>query len=150
MSKKKLALPPELAAAAAAFRDRARSALGRLDEVATNLEELMSRASGTFLGGNLLPILVGALFQQGKQETQEALSRLEREFPHDIIDHVDFFAGALGELAALLKLLAAMELGAEPEMLAQWERVAEALHFQAAELQQAVEEFEDEFEALED
>lgn len=136
---------------AARLAERIRKPLGGLDQAATRIEELLARGEGGFLSGNLLAIMNAAVLRQMRGEVAEALAsaRAGRDEPSDAVDEADFFASTVGELAALLKLLAGTELQEQPELRGEWERLSDQLLTNAAELQQAVEEFEVALEAAE-
>jgi hypothetical protein len=145
-------LSPAILAAAERFREQVRKTAGGVEASAARLEELMSRSSqenATFLGGSLLPVLNYALLNQAREETLQSAAKIEKSDPADAIDHTDFFASALGEMAALIKILATMELESGSALREDWEKLADDLQALASALQRAVEKFEDELEANE-
>jgi hypothetical protein len=145
-------LPASIAKAAQTFREQTREAMGRMESVSTRIEELMARTDATdatFLGGSLLPMMSYALLHQAREETREAIANLEKQEPSDIVDHADFFAAAVGEFAALLKILATMEVESNAALKEDWEKLADDLQALATILQRATEKFEDAIEAVE-
>lgn len=149
MKKKKTSLPPQVEAALAAFVDRAKEALGRLDVDGTRLEELMPRTETHFLGGNILPMIGHNLLRLAREQTLDAISTIRKGEPSDVVDEVDFYASTVAELVGMIRLLAAVELGEQPGLATEWESLAEDLLSRAQQLQQACEELEDELEAAE-
>ena len=142
-------LPASLAAATEDFRRQTRDTLGRVEALASRIEELMGRTEATFLGGTLLPVLTHALLHQAREEIQESLKDLESGEATDVIDRADFFASALGEMAALLKILATMEIESDAGLREDWEKLADDLQVHATLLQRVTEKFEDQWEASE-
>jgi len=148
-SGKRPGLPASIAKAALVFREQTGEALGRMDSVSTRIEELMARTDATFLGGSLLPMMTYALLHQAREETREAIANLEKQEPSDVVDHADFFAAAVGEMAALLKILATMEVESDEALKEDWEKLADDLQALATIIQRATEKFEDAIEAVE-
>ncbi len=112
----------------------------------------MGRASeenATFLGGSLLPMMTYAVLHQAREETEETVAGIEKGEPSDVVDRVDFFASGLSEMAALVKILATMELELGSPLREDWEKVADDLQLLAQRVQQAVEKLEDAIEATE-
>jgi hypothetical protein len=145
-------LPPALMVAAEQFREQVRPAFGAVEAVAARVEELMGRSSeenATFLGGSLLPVMTYAVLHQAREETHESINDLDKGEPSDVVDRADFYAGALGEMAALIKILATMELESGSPLREDWERLADDLQALAQRIQQATEKFEDRMEANE-
>ena len=142
-------LPASIAAAARTFREQTREAMGRMESVSTRIEELMARTDATFLGGSLLPMMTYALLHQAREETREAIANLEKQESSDVVDHADFFAAAVGEMAALLKILATMEVESDAALREDWEKLADDLQALATIIQRATEKFEDAIEAVE-
>ena len=146
-------LSPELQVVAEQLAGRARGPLGRLEQAATEVEELLARSEGGFLGGNLLAIMSGAVLREMRADTARAIAALSsgraRGEPSDLVDEADVFASTLGELATLFKLLASLELDERPELRVEWERLSDRLLESAGELQQAVELFESALEGAE-
>ncbi len=149
--KREQRLSPGLQVAAEQLAGRARGPLGRLEQTATEVEELLARSEAGFLGGNLLAIMGGAVLREMRADTARAIAALSagraRGEPSDLVDEADVYASAVGELAMLFKLLAGLELDEKPELRVEWERLSDRLLETAGELQQAVEAFES---ALED
>ena len=135
------------------FRKQTNEALNRVEAAAVHVEDLMGRTDATFLGGSLLPMIAYALLHQAREETREAIAGLEKESersePGDVIDHTDFFASALGEMAALLKILTTMELEDDPALREDWDKLADDLQALATIIQRAAERFEDALDAAE-
>ena len=111
-----------------------------------------------YLGGSLLPVMTYALLHQAREETLDAVSNVDKEKgePSDVVDRADFFASALGEFAALLKIFTTMELdgiadealqGEEQALKEDWEKLADDMQALAAIIQSATEEFEDALDA---
>ena len=145
-------LPAALAVAADRFREQVRPAFGAVEAAAARIEELMGRSSGenaTFLGGSLLPVMTYAVLHQAREETQESVADLEKGEPSDVVDRADFFASALSEMAALIKILVTMELDSGSALREDWDKMADDLQALAQRVQQATEKFEDELEANE-
>lgn len=149
MKKKKPSLPPQVEAALAAFDERARQALGRLDTDGTRLEELMPRTDTHFLGGNILPMISHNLLRLAREQTLEAVAIIRKGEASDVVDEVDFYASTVAELVGLIRLLAAVELSDQPGLATEWESLTEDLLSRATQLQEACEELEDELEAAE-
>lgn len=154
MAKPKRPISTRVADALQLFREQIRPVFSALEASAARIEELLARSgqeveSATFLGGTLLPVLTYALLHQAREETQEAIADLEKSEPSDVIDRADFFASALGEMAALLKILATMELDATSPLREDWEKLADDLHAMGIRFQRATEKLEDEMEASE-
>lgn len=145
-------LPAKLEGSAERFRQETRQALDAVAAIASRIEELLGRSSeenATFLGGSLLPVVTYALLYQAREETTQTVAKLEKSEPSDVIDRADFFASALGEMAALLKILATMELEAGSALREDWDKLADDLQALATRVQRAVEKFEDDWEASE-
>src|SRR5436190_1857373 len=143
-------LPAKLEGSAERFRHETRQALDAVATIASRLEELLGRSgeeNATFLGGTLLPVLTYALLYQAREETQQTIAKLEKSEPTDVIDRADFFASALGEMAALLKILATMELEPGSALREDWDKLADDLQTLATRVQRAAEKFEDDWEA---
>ena len=138
--------------AADRFREQVRPAFGAVEAIASRVEELMGRSSEentTFLGGSLLPVMTYAVMHQAREEVQESVAGLEKGEPSDVVDRTDFFASALSEMAALIKILATMELDDESTLREDWDKLADDLQALAQRVQRAAEQFEDEIEANE-
>jgi len=151
-SKRPSGLPAALVVPAERFREQVRPAFGAVEAIASRVEELMGRASEentTFLGGSLLPVMTYAVMHQSREEVQESVAGLEKGEPSDVVDRTDFFASALSEMAALIKILATMELDDGAPLREDWEKLADDLQAIAQRVQRAAEEFEDEIEANE-
>jgi hypothetical protein len=145
-------LPAALAVAADRFREQVRPAFGAVEAAAARVEELMGRSSdenATFLGGSLLPVMTYAVLHQAREETQDSVADLEKGDPSDVVDRADFFASALSEMAALIKILATMELDSGSPLREDWDKLADDLQALAQRVQQAAEKFEDDLEANE-
>ncbi len=145
-------LPVALAVAVDRFREQVRPAFDAVEAAAARVEELMGRSSGenaTFLGGSLLPVMTYAVLHQAREETQESVGGLEKGDPSDVVDRADFFASALSEMAALIKILATMELDSGSSLHEDWDKLADDLQALAQRVQQAAEKLEDELEANE-
>jgi hypothetical protein len=145
-------LPVALAVAVERFREQVRPAFGAVEAAAARVEELMGRSSGenaAFLGGSLLPVMTYAVLHQAREETQESVAGLEKGEPSDVVDRADFFASALSEMAALIKILATMELDSGSPLRVDWDNLADDLQAFAQRVQQAAEKLEDELEANE-
>jgi hypothetical protein len=108
-----------------------------------------SEENTTFLGGSLLPVMTYAVMHQAREEVQESVAGLEKGEPSDVVDRTDFFASALSEMAALIKILATMELDDESTLREDWDKLADDLQALAQRVQRAAEQFEDEIEANE-
>lgn len=121
----------------------------RMDSIATRIEELMARTDATFLGGSLMPMMTYALLSQARQETQEVIDNVEQGEPSDAVDHADFFAAAAGEMAALLKILATMEVESDPALKEDWEKLSDDLQALATIIQRSTEKFEDAIDSFE-
>jgi hypothetical protein len=146
------ALPAALAVAADRFREQVRPAFGAVESIATRVEELMGRSgeeNTTFLGGSLLPVITYAVLHQSREEVQESIAALEKSEPSDVVDRTDFFASALSEMAALVKILTTMELDSGSALREDWDKLADDLQSLALRVQRAAEKFEDEIEASE-
>ena len=150
--KKSPGLPTALVLAADRFREQVRPAFGAVEAIASRVEELMGRASEentTFLGGSLLPVMTYAVMHQAREEVQESVAGIEKGEPSDVVDRTDFFASALSEMAALIKILATMELDDGSTLREDWDKLADDLQALAQRVQRAAEQFEDEIEANE-
>jgi hypothetical protein len=86
---------------------------------------------------------------QAREEVQESVAGLEKGEPSDVVDRTDFFASALSEMAALIKILATMELDDGSTLREDWDKLADDLQALAQRVQRAAEQFEDEIEANE-
>jgi DNA-directed RNA polymerase subunit L len=147
------ALPAALTLAAEQFREQVRPAFGAVEAIATRVEELMGRSGDentTFLGGSLLPVITYAVLHQSREEVQESVAALEKGEPSDVVDRTDFFASALSEMAALIKILTTMELDPGSALREDWDKLADDLQALAQRVQRAAEKFEDQIEASED
>jgi hypothetical protein len=128
------------------FREQTHEAFNRVEAAASRIEELMGRTDATFLGGSLMPVMTYAILHQAREETDDAVRDLEKGTggePSDVVDRTDFFASALGEMAALLKILSTMELEDDPALREDWEKLADDLQALATIVQRATEKFED-------
>ncbi len=123
--------------------------MGRVASLATRMEELIGRTEATFLGGCLLPVMTYSVLHQAREEASEAVSHLEEGDPSDVVEQCDFFASAMSELGALLKILSTMELDGDAALKEDWEKLADDLQSLAAVLQRAAEKFEDAIDASE-
>src|SRR6266404_3205010 len=128
------------------FRQQTRDAFGRVEAAASRIEELMGRTEATFLGGSRLTVITYSVLHQAREETNDSIRDLEKGSggePSDAVDRADFFASALGEMAALLKILSTMELDGDPPLREDWEKLADDLQVLATIIQRAAEKFED-------
>jgi hypothetical protein len=144
--------PATLILAVDQFREQVRPAFGALEAAAARVEELMGRSSdenATFLGGSLLPVMTYAVLHQAREETLESVNDLEKGDPSDVVDRTDFFASAVSEMAALVKILATMELESGSPLREDWDKLADDLQALAQRIQTGAEKFEDELEANE-
>ncbi len=129
--------------------------LGRLRRTAEQVQELLGRweqvAEGTpgLLGGNLLALVNEEMLGRQLELLSEEAAQCRRE-PGALADHADFFGGLLGEYAALLSVLAGIELEPESPLARDWEKVSEELLQHGAEIQERAEELELELEDAEE
>lgn len=128
--------------------------LGPLRRAGEQIEELLGRweqLSDTpgLLGGNLLTLMNEAVLRSQLKHLSETAARGQGQ-PADLAEHADFFGGLLCEYAALLNVLANIELEPESPLAEDWEKIAGELLQRGNELQQLAEELEMELESDEE
>jgi len=137
------------------FTAELKPCLGRLRHTSAQVQELLGRweqvAEGApgLLGGNLLALVNEEVLGRQLEQLSEEAAQCRRE-PGALADHADFFGGLLGEYAALLSVLAGIELEPESPLARDWEKVSEELLQHGAEIQKRAEELDLELEEAEE
>ena len=116
----------------------------RIQELLGRWEQSAEGAPG-LLGGNLLTLVNEVVLAGQLEHLSKNVAHARRE-PADLVDHADFFGGLLGEYAALLKVLAGIELEPDSPLAEEWENIADELLQHGADLQQRADELETELE----
>lgn len=125
--------------------------LSRVSRDAEQVQELLGRweqfseGAPGLLGGSLLAVVAEAVLVEQMERLSERLSEIRRP-PSELADHADFFAGLVTEFAALVKVLAQVELDPGNRLADDWDKLAEGLLEKAAEVERIAEEMEGEAE----
>ncbi len=125
-----------------------RSASQKIHELLGRWEQMADGAPG-LLGGNLIPLVNEAVLDEQLERLSQNMAGKRRE-PADLADHADFFGGLLGEYAALLKVLAGIELDPQSALAGDWEKISDELLQHGAAIQQHAEQMEVELEGADE
>ena len=149
-------LSPAEQGAVEKFAGAVRDSLGRLRPASEQIQELLGRweqmtdGAPGLLGGSLITLVNEAVLGEQVERLRENISGRRRPAPSDLADHADFLGGLLGEYAALLKVLAGIELESGSPLAGDWEQVSDEVLKHGAALQQQAEQLELELEGDEE
>lgn len=128
--------------------DRLQKALGRLPEIAREIQELLGRSDrpeAGLLSGNLLTLLNESVLDEQAGRLAEALAR-RKAGGEDLADQADFIGGLLTEYGVLLKVLAEVELEQDSPLSRNWQAIADRLLQYGSEIEGTAEELDIEME----
>ncbi len=134
------------------FAEQVQKSLAPLRAASEQIQELLGGWEPTtdgvpgLLGGNLILLVNEAVLDEQLERLAENVSAGRRQ-PADLADQADFFGGVLGEYAALLKVLAGIELESGSPLAGDWDKISDELLQHGAALQEQAEKLEQELEA---
>lgn len=121
-----------------------RAASEKAQDLMGRWEQLTDGAPG-LLGGSLLTLVNESVLVEQLERLSDRVAAARGE-PYDLAEHADFFGGVLGEYAALIKVLAGVELDPGHPLAAEWEKLSDELLEHGVAIQEKAEELETELE----